>query len=41
VARQIFSADFVDLYAHSRDHEVRLYKQAVTDWEFKRYIETV
>jgi glutamine synthetase len=32
VARQIFSADFVDLYAHSRDHEVRLYKQAVTDW---------
>ncbi|KAL6243588.1 hypothetical protein RBB50_009581 [Rhinocladiella similis] len=41
IAREIFSHEFVDLFSSSREHEIRLYKEAVTDWEFKRYIETV
>ncbi|KAK5222835.1 hypothetical protein LTR72_005672 [Exophiala xenobiotica] len=41
VAREIFSGEFIDLFSASREHEIRLYKEAVTDWEFKRYIETV
>ncbi|KAK4941515.1 hypothetical protein LTR10_018533 [Elasticomyces elasticus] len=38
IAREIFPDAFVDLYAASREHEVRLYKEAVTDWyDFPAY----
>ncbi|KAH8722626.1 putative glutamine synthetase [Phaeosphaeriaceae sp. PMI808] len=41
VARELFGDDFVDHYVASRDHELSLWREAVTDWEVKRYIETV
>lgn len=41
VARDVFGDDFVDHFAGTREHEVRLWDEAVTDWEVKRYIETV
>ncbi|KAL8972475.1 MAG: hypothetical protein Q9183_000530 [Haloplaca sp. 2 TL-2023] len=41
VAREVFGDDFVDHFGGTRDHEVRLWDEAVTDWEVKRYIETV
>ncbi|KAJ4363222.1 hypothetical protein N0V83_010342 [Neocucurbitaria cava] len=41
VANQIFSPDFVSFFAATREHELRLWREAVTDWEFRRYIETV
>ncbi|KAM6524254.1 hypothetical protein FSOLCH5_004856 [Fusarium solani] len=40
VARQIFGDEFVDFFTVSRRHEVRQWREAVTDWEFSRYIET-
>ncbi|EXJ86422.1 glutamine synthetase [Capronia epimyces CBS 606.96] len=41
VAREIFGDEFVDHYGGTREHELRLWDEAVTDWEVKRYIETV
>ncbi|CAJ2504565.1 Uu.00g119590.m01.CDS01 [Anthostomella pinea] len=41
VAREVFGDDFVDHFAGTRNHEIRLWDEAVTDWELKRYIETV
>ncbi|KAI4092433.1 MAG: hypothetical protein LQ344_003499 [Seirophora lacunosa] len=41
VAREAFGDDFVDHFGGTREHEVRLWDEAVTDWEVKRYIETV
>ncbi|KAK3372269.1 putative glutamine synthetase [Podospora didyma] len=41
VAREVFGDDFVDHYGGTREHEVRLWDEAVTDWEVRRYIETV
>ncbi|RKF80730.1 Type-1 glutamine synthetase 2 [Golovinomyces cichoracearum] len=41
VAREIFSDEFVDHFGCTRRHEIRLFEQTVTDWEFRRYIETV
>lgn len=41
VAREVFGDDFVDHFAGTREHEVRLWDEAVTDWEVRRYIETV
>ncbi|KAJ6447015.1 glutamine synthetase [Purpureocillium lavendulum] len=41
VAREVFGDDFVDHFGGTRDNEVRLWDEAVTDWEMKRYIETV
>lgn len=32
VAREIFGDGFVEFYARTREHEVGLYRQAVTDW---------
>lgn len=32
IAREVFGDDFVDHYAGTREHEVRLWDQAVTDW---------
>lgn len=41
IAREVFGDDFVDHFGGTREHEVRLWDEAVTDWELKRYIETV
>ncbi|KAI8316450.1 hypothetical protein K4K61_005487 [Colletotrichum sp. SAR11_59] len=39
LAREILGDDFVDFFAATREHELRLWREAVTDWEFRRYIE--
>ncbi|ETS76931.1 hypothetical protein PFICI_10805 [Pestalotiopsis fici W106-1] len=41
VAREIMGNEFVDYYAITREHELRAWREAVTDWEFVRYIEHV
>ncbi|KAF2859652.1 glutamine synthetase [Piedraia hortae CBS 480.64] len=41
IAREVFGDDFVDHFAGTREHEIRLWDETVTDWEVKRYIETV
>ncbi|MCJ1311274.1 hypothetical protein MMC25_004945 [Agyrium rufum] len=41
VAREVFGDDFVEHYGGTREHEIRLWDEAVTDWEIRRYIETV
>ncbi|KAK3903985.1 hypothetical protein C8A05DRAFT_32233 [Staphylotrichum tortipilum] len=41
VAREVFGDAFVEHFGGTREHEVRLWDEAVTDWEMKRYIETV
>ncbi|KAG5933442.1 hypothetical protein E4U60_004484 [Claviceps pazoutovae] len=41
IAREIFGDDFVEHFGGTRENEVRLFDEAVTDWEIKRYIETV
>ncbi|KAH7037095.1 uncharacterized protein B0I36DRAFT_420211 [Microdochium trichocladiopsis] len=40
IAREVFGDAFVDHYGGTREHEIRLWDEAVTDWELKRYIET-
>ncbi|KAI8188925.1 hypothetical protein KHU50_000110 [Colletotrichum sp. SAR 10_65] len=39
LARDILEDDFVDFFAATREHELRVWREAVTDWEFRRYIE--
>ncbi|KAK2074956.1 hypothetical protein P8C59_009124 [Phyllachora maydis] len=41
VARDVFGDEFVDHFGGTREHEIRLWDEAVTDWEVRRYIETV
>lgn len=41
VAREVFGDPFVEHFAGTREHEWRLWEEAVTDWEVKRYTETV
>ncbi|PTU20287.1 hypothetical protein P175DRAFT_0481504 [Aspergillus ochraceoroseus IBT 24754] len=41
LAREILDPEFVDFFTATREHELRVWREAVTDWEFKRYIETV
>ncbi|KAL2837636.1 hypothetical protein BJY01DRAFT_258276 [Aspergillus pseudoustus] len=41
IARELLGDQFVDFFAATREHELRVWREAVTDWEFKRYIETV
>ncbi|RDL36544.1 Glutamine synthetase kinase [Venustampulla echinocandica] len=41
IAREVFGDEFVDHFAGTREHEIKLWDEAVTDWEVKRYIETV
>ncbi|KAF2404356.1 glutamine synthetase-like protein [Trichodelitschia bisporula] len=41
VAREVFGDEFVEHFGGTREHEVRLWDEAVTDWEVKRYIEMV
>jgi len=32
IAREIFDPEFVDCFAASREHKLRLWREAVTDW---------
>lgn len=41
VAREALGDEFVDHYGGTRRHELRLWDEAVTDWEIRRYTETV
>jgi len=41
VAREAFGDEFVEHFCGTREHEVRVWEEAVTDWEVRRYIETV
>ena len=41
VARECLGDEFVDHYAGTREHEIRLWDEAITDWEVRRYIEMV
>ncbi|OAA64745.1 Glutamine synthetase/guanido kinase, catalytic domain protein [Niveomyces insectorum RCEF 264] len=41
VAREVLGDAFVDFYTATREHELRLWREAVTDWEFVRYIENI
>ncbi|MCJ1237551.1 hypothetical protein MMC14_005538 [Varicellaria rhodocarpa] len=41
VAREVFGDEFVEHFGGTREHEIRLWDEAVTDWEVRRYIETV
>jgi glutamine synthetase len=36
IAREVFGDDFVDHFGGTRQHEVRLWNEAVTNWEGKR-----
>jgi len=38
---EVFGNHFVDHYGGTREHEVRLWNQAVTNWEVERYFELV
>ncbi|KAK7424430.1 hypothetical protein QQX98_000395 [Neonectria punicea] len=40
VARRVFGDEFVDHFSISRSHELKQWGEAVTDWEFNRYVET-
>ncbi|KAI0306617.1 glutamine synthetase/guanido kinase [Multifurca ochricompacta] len=39
IAREIFGDDFVDHFGGTREHEIRLWNEAVTNWEVERYLE--
>ncbi|KAG8835300.1 hypothetical protein FRC17_004344 [Serendipita sp. 399] len=41
VARQVLGDDFVDHYGGTREHEVQMWNEAVTNWEVERYLELV
>lgn len=41
IAREVLGDEFVDHFAGTRYEELRLWDNAVTNWEVKRYIETV
>jgi glutamine synthetase len=41
VARAVLGDAFVDHYVRTRDWEVRQFERAVTDWELRRYFETI
>ncbi|KAH9484376.1 Type-1 glutamine synthetase 2 [Psilocybe cubensis] len=36
---EVFGNDFVDHYGGTREHEVKLWNEAVTNWEVERYLE--
>ncbi|PPQ63260.1 hypothetical protein CVT24_006785 [Panaeolus cyanescens] len=36
---EVFGSDFVDHYGGTREHEVKLWNEAVTNWEVERYLE--
>jgi len=36
---EVLGNDFVDHYGGTREHEVKLWNEAVTNWEVERYLE--
>src|SRR6185369_16882394 len=40
-ARAVLGEAFVDHYIRTRDWEVRQYERVVTDWELRRYFESI
>jgi len=41
VAREVFGDEFVEHYKGTREHEVKLWSETVTNWEVERYLELV
>jgi glutamine synthetase len=41
IARAVLGEAFVDHYVRTRDWEVRQFERVVTDWELRRYFETI
>jgi glutamine synthetase len=41
IARKVLGDVFVDHYAATREHEIRLWDLAITNWEVERYLEVV
>ena len=41
VARELFGNAFVDHFAHTRAWEDQQQRQAITDWQLKRYFEII
>ena len=41
IARAVLGEPFVDHYVKTREWEVRQYEKAVSDWELKRYFESI
>ena len=41
LAREVLGSDFVDHFGMTRLHEIKMWEMAVTEWEVKRYMETV
>ncbi|KAI0949953.1 hypothetical protein AcV7_008572 [Taiwanofungus camphoratus] len=39
VARQVFGHDLIEHFGGTRQHEVKLWNEAVTSWEIERYLE--
>jgi glutamine synthetase len=39
IAREVFGDDFVDHFGGTRQHELRQFDEAITDWELERYLE--
>jgi glutamine synthetase len=39
VAREVLGDDFVHHFGGTRQHELRQFEEAVTDWELERYLE--
>jgi len=39
IAREVFGDDFVEHFGGTRQHEVNLWNEAVTNWEVERYLE--
>lgn len=39
VAREVFGDQFIDHFGGTREHEVKLWNAAVTNWEVERYLE--
>jgi len=39
IAREILGDEFVDHFCGTREHEIKLWNEAVTNWEVERYLE--
>jgi len=39
IAREVLGDGFVDHFGGTRQHELRQFEEAVTDWELERYLE--
>lgn len=41
LARELFGEKFIEHFSYTREWEWKTYQKSVTDWEFKRYFESV